>query len=127
MEKRHSVKCIAVGDKGAVVSPDSCSCDGYHTFEELYDHRITLFVALCRTLKNDANHNGIWASVQHADCSTFGDWFVMGIGKEKGKQITYHLPARYWHEVCEFAEILEKAPEWDGHTSDDVLKRLASL
>ena len=51
----------------------------------------------------------------------------MGIGKEKGKQITYHLPARYWHEVCEFAEILEKAPEWDGHTSDDVLKRLASL
>ena len=22
--------------------------DGYHTFEELYDHRITLFIALCK-------------------------------------------------------------------------------
>jgi len=24
--------------------------DGYHTFKELYDHRITLFIALCRKL-----------------------------------------------------------------------------
>lgn len=25
--------------------------DGYHTFDELYDHRITLYIALCRTFK----------------------------------------------------------------------------
>jgi len=29
---------------------------------------------------------------------------------EKGKQITYHLSAKYRNEVCEFANILEKAP-----------------
>lgn len=112
--------------------------DGYHTFDELYEHRVLLFIALCRHLSkemalpmhddtSDIPIYSIWASVQHADGSTFGGWFVMGIGKEKGKQITYHLPARFWHEVCEFAEILECAPEYDGHTPDDVLKRLEQL
>lgn len=102
--------------------------DGWHTFEELYDHRIRLFISLCRTLVfYDSKFPQVWASVQHADGSTFGDWFVMGIGKEKGKQITYHLPARFWQEICEFAEILEKAPEWDGHTPNDVLMRLENI
>lgn len=26
--------------------------DGYHTFKELYIHRVVLFVALCNTLNN---------------------------------------------------------------------------
>lgn len=101
--------------------------DGYHTFDELYEHRIRLFIELCRLLRKDLDHRGVWASTQHADGSTFGDWFILGINKEKHAQITYHIPARFWQEVCEFAEILEKAPEWDGHTSDDVLNRLKSL
>jgi hypothetical protein len=50
----------------------------------------------------------------------------MGIGKEKGKQISYHLPLSRWDETY-FAETLDKAPEWDGHTSADVLERLKTL
>jgi hypothetical protein len=96
--------------------------DGYHTFDELYEHRIVLFIALCK-----AYHPPVWCSVFHSDGTQYGDWFILGIGKEKGKQITYHLPAKYWSEVCEFAEVLEKAPEFDGHTSQDVLERLKNL
>lgn len=120
--RQHSMKCPKLHG-------EECLCDGYHTFDELYEHRIRLFIRLCKELGNGSSdpYERVWASVQHADGSTFGDWFVMGINKEKGKQITYHLPARFWHEICEFAEILEKVPEWDGHTSDDVLTRLASL
>lgn len=33
--------------------------DGYHTFGELYDHRITLYIALCRVLAN-ADYSGNW-------------------------------------------------------------------
>ena len=51
----------------------------------------------------------------------------MGIFKEKGKQITYHLPEKYWEEVSDFASVLEKAPEFDGHTPEDVLERLNKL
>lgn len=40
--------------------------------------------------------------------------------------ISYHLPLSKWDE-CAFANEFEKAPEWDGHTSNDVLERLKQL
>ncbi len=130
----HSMKCPKLYG-------ENCQCDGYHTFDELYEHRIVLYIALCKRIHNlesfisDGRKFGmisypvtsIWCSTKHSDGSSFGDWFILGIRKEKGYQITYHLPARFWNEVCGFAEVLEKAPEWDGHTSDDVLERLKTL
>ena len=59
----------------------------------------------------------------HSDGSGIPDFFLLGLGKQQGTQMTYHLPARYW-EQTEFAETLERAPEFDGHTSADVLRRL---
>lgn len=38
----------------------------------------------------------------------------------------YHLPMSEW-DNCKWANTLENAPEWDGHTSADVLKRLAEI
>jgi hypothetical protein len=115
-----------------------CDCDGFHTFGELYDHRVELFIALCRQLRTkiDAdNINGvrmadiskeIWRSKLHADGSSFDGWFIMGINKETGTQITYHLPIDRWDETA-FAETLDRAPHWDAHTPDDVIHRLKSL
>lgn len=97
--------------------------DGYHTFGELYDHRIALFIALCRAVQKNRN---VWRSKLHSDGSKFEGWFILGIGKDPGYQITYHLPMSKWWE-CEFAETLERAPAWDGHTSAQVLRRLNAL
>lgn len=94
--------------------------DGYHTFGELYEHRIALFIALCKKSKYS------WKSIYHSDSSQINGWFVMGIGKKKGEQITYHLPISYWNSL-ESIKILDKAPEWDGHTPADVIKRLLAL
>ena len=99
--------------------------DGYHTFDELYDHRITLFIALARMFSRSGEFP-VWRSHLHSDGGTFEGWFVLGIFKEKGDQITYHLPLSRWNET-EFAEDLRRAPEWDGHTSADVLARLRKL
>lgn len=99
--------------------------DGYHTFDELYEHRITLFIALCKNLDGYKYANA-WRSKLHSDGTSFDGWFILGINKEKGEQITYHLPISKWEET-NFAEDLEKAPEWDGHTSNDVLERLKKL
>lgn len=101
--------------------------DGSHTMDELYEHRIALWIALCR--KGAALPDvckPVWRSKLHDDGSSFEGWFVLGIGKEKGKIMTYHLPSIKWDEVS-FAETLERAPEWDGHTSADVLERLKNL
>lgn len=113
--------------------------DGYHTFDELYDHRMNLYISLCRNInyinaiweKNGTKMTGeraVWRSKNHSDgeIAFGGTWFVLGIGKNKGTQITYHLPIERW-ESLDSIETLEKAPEWDGHTSQDVLERLKNL
>lgn len=88
--------------------------DGYHTFNELYEHRHLLFSKLAE-----------WKSKKHSDGTMFDDWFIAGIGKDKGEQITYHIPLRLWDSFN--CEELDTAPEWDGHTANDVLKRLTKL
>ena len=89
--------------------------DGYHTFNELYEHRFALFANLVAI--TDA-----WKSKKHFDGTMYDGWFIAGINKEKGKQISYHIPVRLWNSFK--CEVLDVAPEWDGHTSEDVLKRL---
>lgn len=96
--------------------------DGYHTFDELYDHRITLYIALCKALKN----GNVWRSKIHSDGGNYDGWFLLGIWYAKGKQITYHIPLSRWEET-DFAQTLEKAPEFDGHTPQDVLERIKNL
>lgn len=99
--------------------------DGYHTFGELYDHRIALFVSLAKLVPWTPAYLP-WRSQRHADGSAYTGWFIMGIGKEKGKQISYHLPLSEWDNT-HFCETLDYAPEWDGHTPADVIKRLDEL
>lgn len=115
-----------------------CDCDGYHTFDELYDHRITLYIALCKLYRDrwvawietaaDEKCPDVWRSKRHSDgkLAFCGASYVLGIGIKPGKQITYHIPIERWDET-DFAETLEKAPEYDGHTSDDVIERLSIL
>jgi len=96
--------------------------DGYHTFGELYEHRIALFIALCKIKPYPA----CWRSQLHHDGSAFEGWFIMGIGKDRGEQISYHLPMSKWEET-RFAHTVKYAPEWDGHSGEDVLQRLKDL
>ena len=97
--------------------------DGYHTFGELYEHRCVLFFSLCVYLYRD---HFVWRSKKHSDGSQYEGWFIMGIGTAAHQQISYHLPEKYWANTL-FANTLERAPEWDGHTSDDVIERIKHL
>lgn len=104
--------------------------DGYHTFDELYDHRIALFIALCKKIEDidqrQSGPNRVWRAKKHHDGSEYEGWFIMGIHKEKGRQISYHLPLSKWDDA-NFADTYDITPEWDGHTPEDVLTRLSNL
>lgn len=106
--------------------------DGFHTIGELYSHRIVLFIALCKELYTNPEYqygqkSQIWKSLSYSTGESLEDgWFLMGIGNKEGEQITYHLPSYYW-EKTNFAEILYKAPKFDGHKPNDVLKRILEL
>lgn len=94
--------------------------DNYHSFDELYECRHALFIALCNCNKNIA-----WKSKVHSDGTTREGWFLLGLRKNPTKQITFHLPGRLW-DSC-LVEELEMAPEFDGHTTVDVIERLYTI
>lgn len=104
--------------------------DGYHTFDELYDHRVALYIALGRKMKRieemAPSEVSVWRSKLHDDGTMFEGWYIMGITSPSEGTITYHLPESSWSET-DFADTLERAPKWDGHTPADVLARLKNI
>lgn len=94
--------------------------DGYHTFKELYAHRVRLFTCLMH-----AHRNRAWWSEKHHDGSFMPGWIIAGIETPAG-HATYHLPISESHYLPEGTK-LERGKEWDGHTAADVLERLLSL
>lgn len=83
--------------------------DGFHTFDELYDHRRALTAALCKALSLDS-----WRSKAHHpdDNPMFeGGYFIVGIELPTG-MITYHYKLHHWDDFAGVIE-LEHAPKWD--------------
>ena len=94
--------------------------DGYHTFNDLYHHRAVLFSVIVRDHQNIA-----WKARKHHDGTMYDGMFIVGIETPKG-QATYHYDLDpYWDMFdCEEREC---APEWDGHTPDEAVARIATL
>jgi hypothetical protein len=92
--------------------------DGCHTFDELYDHRQALWLALASCLPE------AWKSRKHevGGMEMFQDYFIAGATLPGAGQVTYHLPIALW-SMCPGQE-LPHAPAYDGHTADQVVARL---
>lgn len=122
---------FAGGTKSYSIPDGAKVSDGYHTFDELYEHRFALWIALCRAIESDQYHqyqytHEVWRSKLNSDGTAYEGWFLLGISYDPGKQISYHLPMSRWDE-CDFATILDRPTFFDGHTSADVLQRLKEL
>ena len=109
---RNSIALMPSGVNGS-------TSDGYHTFDELYEHRTVLFSVICNSHTDLA-----WKSRHHHDGTMFDDMFIAGIQTPAGP-CTYHCENQYW-DLFRVPE-LERAPEFDGHTPEDVLQRIQSL
>lgn len=92
--------------------------DGYHTFEELYFHRMYLFSIICNQNKQNS-----FKSRLHYDGTMYENYFIVWINTPKG-EYSYHYHMDYWgmFDVKE----LDKAPPYDGHKPSD-LDRLTFL
>lgn len=96
----------------------SCISDGYHTFDELYFHRMVLFSIIL-----NQNQDVSWKSKKHSDGTMYDNYFICGIKTPEG-QYTYHYDLKYWSHFN--VKELEYAPEYDGHKPEDIT-RLYSL
>ena len=97
--------------------------DGYHTFNELYDYRKAYNAAFFNELAKQGLYD-VHKSRLHSDGKVpFDDnnWFIVMAELPTG-QISNHYEIKDW-DLFNIPE-KEKANTWDGHTSQDVYKRL---
>jgi hypothetical protein len=93
---------------------DGSTSDGFHTFDELYKHRNALFIALMKSYP----HLSWWAKADDIP-----EWLIAGMHLPSG-DITYHMSGDYEVALSGLIERLPQPPKFDGHSPDDVVKRL---
>jgi len=119
----HSLQgpALAVSGPRQMVFKDEApgdTSDGYHTFDELYEHRraLTSVLATIGAINKDS-----WRSKRHHpdDGPMFDGHFIVGIELPDGT-IAYHFELEHWDRFSAVPE-LEHAPKWDGADSNDTI------
>jgi len=102
---------------------DENTSDGFHTFKELYEYRMLYNAGFFNELYRTHQNFDVHKSWQHSDGELCfgGGWFVVVAQLPTG-QITNHYKEDDWPLFD--IERRDKAAEWDGHTPEDVAKRL---
>lgn len=107
--------------RNAGVSVNEIS-DGYHTFGDYKDMRNHWFIS---TL--NSNPTLSWKSMKHFDEENdpmYDGDFIAGISTPRG-MATQHLKMKYWDKL--HVQELDRAPEYDGYTEEDVKNRIDSI
>lgn len=96
--------------------------DGYHTFNELYEYRLLYNASMFNELAKQKLYD-VHKSKRHSggeECFG-GGWFIVQAQLPTG-QISNHYEMKDW-DLFQIPE-KEKANPYDGHTPQDVVKRL---
>lgn len=108
------------------VEADSVS-DGFHTMDELYEHRMALNIALFNMWHRHIGEDfvKVMKSRLHSDGTMFeGGYFIVMALTDHG-QISYHYKLEHWNKFS-IPEV-ERTPPYDGHSPEDVIKRLLKV
>ena len=103
--------------------------DGFHTFDELYRHRMLLCASLFNAWDESWELHGvtdIHKSLRHSsgELCFGGGWFIVVAQLPTG-QISYHYPEKDW-DLFDIP-VRDLPAEFDGHTADDVDQRLEAF
>lgn len=100
--------------------------DGFHTFDELYEFRMVYNAALFNEWAKMDKYN-VHKSIRHYDGEECfgGGWFIVIANLPTG-QISNHYKIEHW-DLFQIPSFNKAQCEFDGHTSEDVIKRLKAL
>ena len=87
--------------------------DGAHTFNDLYHEIMKLTSKLFNLFPEYA-----WKTFIHSDGSIWDGYFIVGVSIPEVGDYTYHYQTEFWDEFK--VRMIDKAPEYDGHTTLDV-------
>lgn len=103
--------------------------DGFHTFDELYMHRVLLTAALFNAWALPLPKRGptmpVVKSKRHSsgELCFGGGWFIVVATLPTG-QISYHYEMEHW-DLFDIQNVM-LPPTYDGHTPQDVIDRLSA-
>ena len=131
VEKDLNTLIVTLKDE-KVISTKNIS-DKWHTFGDLYNHRMAFTIALANTLEHfgstDGNGSDVycyksWKHHNNEKDPMFEGSFIVVFETPNG-QISYHYKAEHWDKfhINEY----EEANKYDGHTPDDTIVRLMQL
>jgi hypothetical protein len=104
---------------------DGNTSDGYHTFNELYDFRMSYNAALFNEWAESGKHF-VHKSRRHHDGELcFGGGYFVVVAVLPEGQISNHYKVKYWN-LFNIVSVEKALFEFDGHTGSDVLSRLKS-
>lgn len=100
--------------------------DGYHTFNELYEFRKLYNALLFKEWEKNGKYE-VYKSKRHynGELCFGGGWFIVVAILPTG-QISNHYEMKDW-DLFDIPEYEKSKYEFDGHTSQDVLKRLEGI
>lgn len=111
---------LTIGDKSAGQTTDE-----FHSFDELYRHRMLLTAALFNSWY-DQDLFAVHRSRRHSDGEEpfGGGWFIVVAQLSTG-QISYHYPLKDW-DLFRIVE-RERPADFDGHTAAEAADRLEAF
>lgn len=98
--------------------------DGYHTFNELYEHRNLLFLLAVNELA--WNHTDIQTYSYWVE-EHYPGWDLVVLQGKTFAQISYHVPVSLRAGYENTLPKRKSDSDYDGHTSHDVIVRLKQL
>lgn len=116
IEELQNKETIETSKGNYTITESGDISDGYHTFSELYDHRCLLF--LCWMCSDGCSGDVYWYE-EH-----YPGWDLVVYYEKNIGQISYHIPIKYRHITQKLYNGDISEYKYDGHTSEDVLKRL---
>lgn len=100
--------------------------DGYHTFGELYEFRKIYNACLFNEWAKQGKYD-VHKSKKHFDGEDcFGGGYFIVVAILPAGQISNHYDLKYW-DLFKCEEVEKAKYEFDGHTAQDVVRRLESL
>lgn len=100
--------------------------DGFHTFGQLYEFRKAYNVALFNEYALNGKYD-VHKSERHYDgeLAFDGGWFIV-VAMLPGGQISNHYKMEDW-DLFDIPAVGKAKYPFDGHTGDDVIKRLLEV
>lgn len=100
--------------------------DGHHTHNELYAFRMIYNALLFNAWHRDGYAQVVKSKYHHDGERVFGGgWFIVQAILPTGQQVSNHYPETHWDKFA--IPAVDRPEEWDGHSAEDVLYRLATL